>query len=415
MVAAGMGVTLVPRLSVPKEALDARPRRRKDDPAFVRYIPFDGDPPTRRVVLAWRRSFTRYEAIAALRNADLCLRAAGREAPVLSEAASRARIHPDPTFFRPCPTPRPRLATNPASWKACPASPATCCSRWPATSNPRRRSRRRSTASRRWSTAAMWSSASAPCAGRGPGRPCPRPARVSCRHVGAGVKVPSTPGHAVVLGARRRPGRPAARHAPGAEGARAGVHAAPRGRCLPASRSATSGHGRDLTGFEDGTENPKGDEALRPPRSRTAWAQGLDGSSFVAVQQWVHDLDAFEAHGRQDAQNHCIGRRAVRQRGDRGRADLGPRQAHGAGELRARGVRAAPLHALAGQHAGRADVRRLRQLVRRLRGADAPHGRAWTTASSTRMFQHLQAGHRRVLLVPADARRQARPAALGFS
>ena len=28
-----------------------------------------GPPPTRRVVLAWRRSFTRYEAIAALRNA----------------------------------------------------------------------------------------------------------------------------------------------------------------------------------------------------------------------------------------------------------------------------------------------------------------------------------------------------------
>ena len=69
MVAAGMGITLVPRLSVPKEALVARPRRRKDDQAFVRYIPFDGDPPTRRVVLAWRRSFTRYEAIAALRNA----------------------------------------------------------------------------------------------------------------------------------------------------------------------------------------------------------------------------------------------------------------------------------------------------------------------------------------------------------
>ena len=68
MVAAGMGVTLVPRLSVPKEALEARPRRRKEDHAFVKYIPFDGDPPVRRVVLAWRRSFTRYEAIAALRN-----------------------------------------------------------------------------------------------------------------------------------------------------------------------------------------------------------------------------------------------------------------------------------------------------------------------------------------------------------
>ena len=69
MVAAGMGVTLVPRLSVPKEAFAARPKRRSDDQAFVKYIPFDGDPPSRRVVLAWRRSFTRYEAIAALRNA----------------------------------------------------------------------------------------------------------------------------------------------------------------------------------------------------------------------------------------------------------------------------------------------------------------------------------------------------------
>jgi len=69
MVAAGMGVTLVPRLSVPKEALEPKPKRRKDDQAYVRYLPFDGDPPSRRVVLAWRRSFTRYEAIAALRNA----------------------------------------------------------------------------------------------------------------------------------------------------------------------------------------------------------------------------------------------------------------------------------------------------------------------------------------------------------
>ncbi len=77
MVAAGMGVTLVPRLSVPAEALQApkarrgRSRSRTDDP-YVRYLPIvDGDdsPPMRRVVLAWRRSFTRYEAIAALRNA----------------------------------------------------------------------------------------------------------------------------------------------------------------------------------------------------------------------------------------------------------------------------------------------------------------------------------------------------------
>jgi LysR family hydrogen peroxide-inducible transcriptional activator len=71
MVAAGMGITLVPRLSVPALALQA-PKRR-DAKLFVKYLPVqDGKgiaPPTRRVVLAWRRSFTRYEAIAALRNA----------------------------------------------------------------------------------------------------------------------------------------------------------------------------------------------------------------------------------------------------------------------------------------------------------------------------------------------------------
>jgi LysR family hydrogen peroxide-inducible transcriptional activator len=68
MVAAGMGVTLVPRLSVPKEALEPRKRKKNED-AYVKYLPLEGAPPTRRVVLAWRRSFTRYEAIAALRNA----------------------------------------------------------------------------------------------------------------------------------------------------------------------------------------------------------------------------------------------------------------------------------------------------------------------------------------------------------
>jgi LysR family hydrogen peroxide-inducible transcriptional activator len=65
MVAAGMGITLVPRLSVPASA--------QPEDALVSYRPIADDqraaPPTRRVVLAWRRSFTRYEAIAALRNA----------------------------------------------------------------------------------------------------------------------------------------------------------------------------------------------------------------------------------------------------------------------------------------------------------------------------------------------------------
>ncbi len=73
MVAAGMGVTLVPRLSVPEASLDGGRKRRKNEDAFVKYLPVTDEhgaaPPTRRVVLAWRRSFTRYEAIAALRNA----------------------------------------------------------------------------------------------------------------------------------------------------------------------------------------------------------------------------------------------------------------------------------------------------------------------------------------------------------
>ena len=47
-------------------------KRKKSLDTYVRYLPIEegGDaPPSRRVVLAWRRSFTRYEAIAALRHA----------------------------------------------------------------------------------------------------------------------------------------------------------------------------------------------------------------------------------------------------------------------------------------------------------------------------------------------------------
>ena len=79
MVAAGMGITLVPRLGVPKEAFNAQEDGKKrgrgksafaaGEPALIKYLPFTGHVPSRRVVLAWRRSFTRYEAIAALRNA----------------------------------------------------------------------------------------------------------------------------------------------------------------------------------------------------------------------------------------------------------------------------------------------------------------------------------------------------------
>jgi putative iron-dependent peroxidase len=68
-----------------------------------------------------------------------------------------------------------------------------------------------------------------------------------------------------------------------------------------------SGHGRDLTGYEDGTENPVG-EAAEEAAFVHGQGDGLDGSSFVAVQQWVHDLDAFEDLADADRDHH-IGRR----------------------------------------------------------------------------------------------------------
>ena len=70
MVAAGMGVTLVPRLSVPKDALRRQAQAAQRRPGLrASTSRSTATRRRRRVVLAWRRSFTRYEAIAALRNA----------------------------------------------------------------------------------------------------------------------------------------------------------------------------------------------------------------------------------------------------------------------------------------------------------------------------------------------------------
>jgi porphyrinogen peroxidase len=73
---------------------------------------------------------------------------------------------------------------------------------------------------------------------------------------------------------------------------------------VDAFRHSWSGtHGKDLTGFEDGTENPEGEVAIKA-------AFAAEGSSYVAVQQWVHDLDAFEQLTDELA-NHSIGRHRV--------------------------------------------------------------------------------------------------------
>jgi porphyrinogen peroxidase len=70
-----------------------------------------------------------------------------------------------------------------------------------------------------------------------------------------------------------------------------------------------SGHGKDLTGYEDGTENPSGAAAEQAALVH-GQGPGLDGSSYVAVQQWVHDFDAFEALASED-QDHHFGRRRI--------------------------------------------------------------------------------------------------------
>lgn len=65
--------------------------------------------------------------------------------------------------------------------------------------------------------------------------------------------------------------------------------------------------GHDLTGYEDGTENPH-DEAAVAAALVSTGAPGLHGGSFAAIQQWQHDLDGFAALQQQE-QDNIVGRR----------------------------------------------------------------------------------------------------------
>lgn len=62
MVASGLGITVLPKTSVP-----AKP----PGDSLIEYVPFKPPVPQRRVVLAWRKSFTRPQAVEALRRAIL--------------------------------------------------------------------------------------------------------------------------------------------------------------------------------------------------------------------------------------------------------------------------------------------------------------------------------------------------------
>jgi LysR family hydrogen peroxide-inducible transcriptional activator len=62
MVASGIGITVLPQASVPNMHAED---------GMLRYLPFTDPAPSRRVVIAWRKSFTRSSAIEAVRHAVL--------------------------------------------------------------------------------------------------------------------------------------------------------------------------------------------------------------------------------------------------------------------------------------------------------------------------------------------------------
>lgn len=82
------------------------------------------------------------------------------------------------------------------------------------------------------------------------------------------------------------------------------------------------GEGRDLSGYEDGTENPQDDEAISTAILGDA-AGNLSGSSFVATQRWRHNFEAFDAMA-QTARDDAVGRR----QSDNEELDEAPVSAH---------------------------------------------------------------------------------------
>lgn len=63
---------------------------------------------------------------------------------------------------------------------------------------------------------------------------------------------------------------------------------------------------RDLSGYEDGTENPHGEDAINAAIVQNK-DNGINGSSFVAVQQWVHNFEMLDQMST-EAKDDAIGR-----------------------------------------------------------------------------------------------------------
>lgn len=68
--------------------------------------------------------------------------------------------------------------------------------------------------------------------------------------------------------------------------------------------------GRDLTGYEDGSENPKAGDATAAAIVAPESDAAPSGSSFAALQLWQHDLDAFAALDKK-AQDLNVGRERI--------------------------------------------------------------------------------------------------------
>jgi len=140
--------------------------------------------------------------------------------------------------------------------------------------------------------------------------------RVFPARVGSGVVIPSTP--AALWCWLRGGDRGELLH----RNRRLRVDLAPVFRQEQVIDAFMYGGGLDLTGYEDGTENPRGEQAERAAIVQGAGA-GMDGSSFVAVQQWVHDLDRFFAQSATD-RDHTFGRSKC----DNQEIDNAPSSAH---------------------------------------------------------------------------------------
>jgi putative iron-dependent peroxidase len=98
--------------------------------------------------------------------------------------------------------------------------------------------------------------------------------------------------------------------------------AAPAFNLVQAIDSFRHRDSRDLTGYEDGTENPQ-DEAAVDAAIVQGQGAGIDGSSFAAVQQWLHDFPAFQTMPKSE-QDNCFGR----ERDSNEEIDEAPESAH---------------------------------------------------------------------------------------